>query len=314
MKSKFNTSRFRNQTLGASLVTVLFVSFSGVSHATTWVGDTSSDWNDNLNWSGDAGTGGSNAVINTATPAAVISANIPATPVDIIVGNAGLTGRLDHTAGTAQTGNGNWMLVGVANVNSNGTYNLADVSTSGGTFTGFGMGSGSMTVGGSSTGGRLYVGGDDGGNDKGTGVVNVNTSGSLIVRNDLVVGAQTGNGTFNLDNGTVSSGSAPANAWTFIGANGSTGKFQMSGGSFTAYGSIRVGDGGASNGTMTVSGGTITEQNGSGTAFIIANGGTSQGTLNQSGGAINVLGHEFWVAKVRPRPSALTTSAAARSR
>ena len=142
MKPKFIPARLRNQTVGASLVSALFVTFSSTVGATTWVGDTSSDWNDNLNWTGDAGTGGSNAIINIATvtpPFPVISATIPATPVDLIVGNAGQTGRLDHTAGTAQTGNNNWMLVGVANAASNGTYNLADVSTSGGTYTGFGQ-------------------------------------------------------------------------------------------------------------------------------------------------------------------------------
>ena len=68
MKPKYHHSRFRNQTLGASLVTVLFVCFSNSSQATNWEGDVSGDWNDNLNWSGDAGTVGSNATINTNVP------------------------------------------------------------------------------------------------------------------------------------------------------------------------------------------------------------------------------------------------------
>lgn len=79
--------------------------------ATTWEGDTSADWNNPLNWSGNAGTGGSNAVINInggGNPAytATISADFLATPVDILVATGG-NGRLIHTAGTASTGNQN---------------------------------------------------------------------------------------------------------------------------------------------------------------------------------------------------------------
>jgi fibronectin-binding autotransporter adhesin len=206
--------------------------------ATTWEGDTSVDWNDGLNWSGDAGTGGTNAVINS-TPAniATIAADIVATPVDILVGDGAATnGRLIHTAGSASTGNGNWMVVGRAG--GIGIYDLT--------------GSGSMIVGGVGTNGRLYVGAD------GTGTVNMNTSGTLAIRNDLNVGVGTnGNGTVQMDGGTLTTG-----GWNFIGnGNGSTGTFNQTGGTFTNSGRTYVGGrnaGGTNSGTgnYNISGGT----------------------------------------------------------
>jgi autotransporter-associated beta strand protein len=206
--------------------------------AATWEGDTSADWNDNLNWSGDAGTGGSNAIINS-TPAnvATISADIVATPVDILVGDGGGTnGRLIQTAGAAGTGDQNWMVVGRAG--GTGIYDLS--------------GSGSMTVGAAGPGGRLYVGAD------GTGTVNMNTSGTLTIRNDLNVGVGTnGNGVFQMDGGTLTTG-----GWNFIGnGNGATGTFNQTGGSFSNSGRTYVGgrNGGETNsgtGNYNISGGT----------------------------------------------------------
>jgi autotransporter-associated beta strand protein len=206
--------------------------------AATWEGDTSADWNDVLNWSGDAGTGGSNAIINS-TPAniATISADIVATPIDILVGDGGGTnGRLIHTAGAASTGDQNWMVVGRGG--GTGIYDLS--------------GSGSMTVGAAGPGGRLYVGAD------GTGTVNMNTSGTLTIRNDLNLGVGTnGNGIFQMDGGTLTTG-----GWNFIGnGNGATGTFNQTGGSFSNSGRTYVGgrNAGETNsgiGNYNISGGT----------------------------------------------------------
>lgn len=206
--------------------------------AATWEGDTSTDWNDDLNWSGDAGTGGSNAIINS-TPAniATISADIVATPVDILVGDGGGTnGRLIHTAGAASTGDQNWMVVGRGG--GTGIYDLS--------------GSGSMTVGAAGPGGRLYVGAD------GTGTVNMNTSGTLTIRNDLNVGVgANGNGLFKLDGGTLTTG-----GWNFIGnGNGATGTFNQTGGNFsnsgrTYVGGRNAGETNSGTGNYIVSGGT----------------------------------------------------------
>lgn len=206
--------------------------------AATWEGDTSTDWNDDLNWSGDAGTGGSNAIIDS-TPAniATISADIVATPIDILVGDGGGTdGRLIHTAGMAGTGAENWMVVGRAG--GTGVYDLS--------------GSGSMTVGAAGPGGRLYVGAD------GIGTVNMNTSGTLTIRNDLNVGVgANGNGLFQMDGGTLTTG-----GWNFIGnGNGATGTFNQTGGGFsnsgrTYVGGRNAGETNSGTGSYNISGGT----------------------------------------------------------
>lgn len=212
---------------------------AAVAPGATWEGDVSTDWNDDLNWSGDAGTGGSNAVIDS-TPAniATISADIVATPVDILVGDgAGTDGRLIHTAGSASTGSENWMVVGRAG--GTGVYDLT--------------GSGSMTVGGAGPGGRLYVGADNA-----TGTVNMNTSGSLTIRNDLNLGVgANGTGVFQMDGGTLTTG-----GWNFIGnGNGAVGTFNQTAGSFfnsgrTYVGGRNAGETNSGIGNYNISGGT----------------------------------------------------------
>ncbi|MDB6070594.1 MAG: hypothetical protein JWL81_1765, partial [Verrucomicrobiales bacterium] len=270
----------------------------------------STDWNTPANWSlgrvpsnaNGATTGDTfdDAVINTIVPNfAILTASPAATPRDIRVGSeAGATGRVDQTAGIASTGVGNWMFVGVAG--GTGTYNIANTAASGGTFTGFGQGTGSLNAGGiSGTAGRLYIGGDDGGGDAGNGTFNVHTSGTVTVRNDLSIGAQTGTGVFNMDSGTVTTG-----GWNFCGSGaGSTGTFRMSGGTFTNAGRFYFGDGG--NATAVQTGGTLSNGgevwigNGTGTAQYTLSAGTlstanwfavgresGQGILNVSGGSL----------------------------
>ena len=250
------------------------------ARATIWDGSTSTDWNDPTNWVGNAGTAGSNAEININSPRAVISANIVGTPVDILVGNgAGATGRLDHTAGTAATGAGNWMLVGRQD-GGTGIYNLANTAASGGTLTGFGLGSGTMTV-----GGRLYVGGAQYGGSTGNGTVNVNTSGTLAIGNDLAIGSAGGTGIVNLDAGTVTTG-----GWNFFGkvegdVGGGDGTFNMSGGTFTNTGRQYVGQGNTT-GRYNQSGGTF-NNNG---PFAVGAGNLASANLSNfrlTGGALN---------------------------
>lgn len=285
MKPKFNISAPCNSCARAFLVTTVTLCLSDSTFASTWSGVISSDWNNNANWSGGAGTGGSHADINTALGnIATISSNIAATPIDIIVGRgAGTNGRLIHNAGSANTGNGNWVYVG--HTNGTGTYDLADTTGTGGVLTGYGMGSGSMTVGNGIIGaGRLYVG------DNGTGVVNVNTSGALIVRNDLDVGVgNNGNGIFNFDAGTVTTG-----GWNFIGnGNGAVGSFNQSGGAFTNAGRTYIGgrDAGATNsgiGHYNISGGVNTNNE----RFCVGSGNLSASApsvLSVSGGTLNTI-------------------------
>ena len=286
MKPKYNASKFRNQTVGASLVTAIVVCFASSASATTWVGDTNTNWNDNLNWTGDAGTGGSNATINTS-PAnvATISANIVATPVDIFING---TGRLDHTAGTASTGAGNWMFV-ANNSGNNAIYNLANTAAAGGGLTGFAQGSGSMDV-----KGRLYVAGAF--NTPASapiGTANVNTSGTLAIGADLAIGANGGIGVMNVDAGTITS-----NGWNFIGKNegggGANGTLKMSGGILTNSFRTYVGQA-ATTGTLALTGGTYKNM---GDLFIVGEGAGSTGavTLNNSASLFH-SGSELWLGE-----------------
>ena len=281
MKFNYNTAKFRNQTLGASLVTAIVICLAGSACAANWNGSVDNNWNNNANWDGGGGTIGSNALITVSAPnIATISATIPGNPADIILTG---TGRLDHTAGTASTGGGNWLYVG-QNGGSNCIYNLANTSGSGGTLTGFAQGSGTMTT----NGGRLYVGGSFGGG--GNGVANVYTSGNLTIGNDLAVGSGGGTGVVNVDAGTITTG-----GWNFIGKDegggGGNGTLNMAGGTLTNTGRTYVAAG-ATTGLMHLSGGTYTNVNNE--IFDVGdNGGNGTVTLDNSASHLQANG-EIW--------------------
>lgn len=256
------------------------------ARAVDWNGSASTDWNTAANWTPAGVPAGANAIIKVSTPNfAKISANLTATPVDILLGlDAGSNARLDHVAGNAGTGTGNWMFVG--RNGGTGVYNLGDTAGTGGTHTGMATGTGSMTV-----GGRLYIGGNAGTGS--TGTVNVNTTGSLAMGAHLEIGTNTSAGTLNLDAGTVSAGD-----WIEVGnGTGCSGTLRMSGGTInkTGVNGFIVGANG-STGLATISGGAInsTVVGGNG-QFRVSNNTGSNATLNLSGtGAINVT-HEIWV-------------------
>ena len=257
--------------------------------AADWDGSASQDWNTPANWSGDAVPAGQNVFINdVSVNIPKISANIAATPVDILIGNgAGTVGRLDHTAGQASTGGGNWMLVGRQD-GGDGTYNLADTSAAGGTLTGFGLGSGSMAV-----SGRLYVGGANYGGSIGTGKVNVNTSGTLS-SNDLAVGSAGGTGVMNVDAGTITTG-----GWNFIGKNeattGANGTLNMSGGTLSNTGRTYVGQAGCT-GVLNLSGGSYRNVNNE--VFMAGEGAGSDGTVSiTNANSLLQSGGELWLGQ-----------------
>lgn len=305
-RESLKTTAVYNARWFASLIAGTTVSVLGAPRALAvdnlWNGSIDTSYNTPGNWSlgrvpaapngGVAPDDFDDAIINLASPFPLITADIASTPRDLRVGSAaGTTGRLDHRSGVASTGTNNWMFVGVAG--GTGTYNLANTATTGGTLTGFGMGTGSMTVGNTGNGGRFYVGGDDGGNDAGNGTANVNTSGSLTMRNDLSIGNQGGTGIFNLDNGTVSAGSATSGAWTFVGRIGGTGTLNMGGGTLTTYGRYYIGDTG--NGTVNLTGGTIAKP---GTdPFIVGNGTAGTGVFNQNGGTVGTGNGDLWIGE-----------------
>jgi autotransporter-associated beta strand protein len=248
-----------------------------------WSNTGTTEWNTAGNWSlgrVPVKVGFSDeAVINTNTGSiATISSNLSDTPAGIIIGHGPSTnGRLDHTAGTAATGGGNWMKIG--HNGGTGVYNLADTAGSGGTFSGFAQGTGNMTV-----NGHLRVGGGDAGSG-GNGTVNMNTSGTLAVTSELHVGTDASTGVFNLDQGALT-----ISDWVYIGngasgGNSVTGTLNMSGGTLTKTGgnNFRVGSGGG-NGFLNISGGTLTNNN----EFQIADGAGTDGTVTLSGsGTIN---------------------------
>ena len=196
-----------------------------------WVGGSNSDWNTAANWTGGSFPAGDAIINNTAGPGVfpVISANSAFTPVDVRIGTAGGIGRVDQRAGTAGTGNGNWMFLGY--VGSNATYNLANTAGSRRHLTGFAQGSGSLNVGGTSQNGNFLVGLDNATDS----TVNVNTTGTLTAGGIFLGAAGGSNGHFNMDSGTVNlSGEFQVGANFFSQGSGTNNTFKMSGGTVTA--------------------------------------------------------------------------------
>lgn len=299
--------------------------------AQNWTGAAGNDWNTAANWSGGSLPNGQTIYIETTTPSiATITANSNFTPVDIRVGteNSGNTGRVDLLSGSLSTGNGNWMFVGTEG--ANGTFNLANTSITGGALTGYGLGSGSLTVGGPSTSsGRLWIGADSGG----MGTFNMNTSGFLTTQQSdlgLIVATNGGNGVFNLDNGTVNINNG-GQSWFGDNNIGSGGTLNMSGGVFNASGNMLFGHN-TSTGVLNMSGGVLNLAAGAslilgapdqwwladtGVGVMNLSGGTvnaaggayfghenGNGTLNMSGGVLNVPGNlefgvpdQYWVVQ-----------------
>ena len=243
-----------------------------------WTGTASTDWNTAGNWSLGIVPTGQNAIVDTA-PAniATISADISATPNDLVVRGGG---RLDHTAGTAGTGGGSWMFVGQND--TAGTYNLANTGSVAGGITGFAQGTGSLNA-----TGNLLVGAFG---DNRTGTVRVNTSATLAVSGEFFVGDSSNSvGTFSLESGTVT-----VNNKIFVGNNNGVGALTMTGGTLTKTGGDQtfVGrDNGT--GTLTQSGGTITLNH----DFYVGQGSGANGTYTISGGGVLNTGRDFVVGR-----------------
>lgn len=283
----------RHSLIGTSLLTAISFCASGAARAADWEGTVDTDWNTDANWSGglapleeEVAVINTNPVDNDAAPfIATIFSDIPA-PGDINVGfGAGLQGRLDHTAGSARTGDGNWMTIG--RDDGMGVYNLADTEGSGGALTGSGQGSGSMSV----PNADLIIGLGNGGD----GTMNVNTSGIVDVGKEFKAGEPGATGVLNMDAGTINTGVAGQFSNTFFGRGGGSGTLNLSGGTFNAAGSLLIGADAGSTGTAVIDGGTIhtgTSENGGNPELRIgAGGGTGEMTVN--GGEINSQGWNF---------------------
>ena len=259
----------------------------------SWTGGTSTDWNNFANWTGT--TGGSGTVLINSIPANVptISADINPIPTTILVGNT-LAGRVNHVAGNASVSAGNDLVLG-RTTGGNGTYNLANTAASGGSLTGFGQGSGNLTI-----PYRVCVGGSLG---VATGALNIHTTGTLAVGTQLLVGNLGGTGTVKMDSGTLT----VVNEIEVGNGASSTGIFSMSGGAVTKSGAstaVTIG-GGVTINSLTTDGGTGTANLTGGTfttagVFRVGENLTtgsvhsSNGTLNLGGTNLTVNG-EFWV-------------------
>ena len=249
----------------------------------TWTGSLSTDWNTAGNWSAGVPSG-VDAIIDTITPnICAITATLSAAPQDVRIGTGG-TGTVDHISGNAFTGNGNWLFLGYSG--GNATYNLCDTTTTGGTFTGFGKGSGSFYAGGTSGhNGELHAGLDPGT----ISTLNINSSGTFAAGALYFSGnGPAGTSIFNLDNGTVTSS---GDCW-FGGSDwgpGTAGFLNMSGG--TLSGNIVVFSRGVNNttsitGTGNITGGTLNALQWLTLGFCGTS--ASVGTVTNTGGTINV--------------------------
>ena len=242
-----------------------------------WTGTASTDWNTAGNWSLGNVPREQNAVVNTTSGnIATITADLSATPNDIVATGGG---RIDHIAGTAGTGGGSWMFVGQDSTLS--MYNLADTSVGGGGITGYGQGLGTVNATGNF---QLAAWGVNR-----VGTMNINTTGALNITGALRIGNDVGSvGVMNLESGAVivsNSGSVFAGTENNIGHDGGVATLTISGGSLSVSDVLRLGNGSSGNGTLNMTGGAI-NKTGNGQFLVGHNNGV--GVVAQSGGAISV--------------------------
>ncbi|MCP5546638.1 MAG: autotransporter-associated beta strand repeat-containing protein [Akkermansiaceae bacterium] len=234
----------------------------------TWTAATSTDWNDTTNWD-VAPTVDDNLNVNWyggppgfGLPVLSADETLPHGN-DLKIGLFGGTGEVHHTAGTATIGT---LSLGWAG--GTGTYDLADTSTTGGALTGFGTGSGSLTV-----TNRIAMGHLFGGSDGGAATFNINTTGALAVANNFEVavgdkGVDDGLCTVNLDAGAVTAANLSLGLYDDADAGRPgvpKGIFNQGGGSVTLTDRLHLGQGSQNGahatdneGIYTLSAGTLT--------------------------------------------------------
>ncbi len=240
---------------------------------TVWTGAVSQDWKNPFNWSN--GVPQENApqlaaFINTATGnfPSITSAGTYQADWDIIVGG-GTNGRLDQSAGTVATGNGNWFFLGWQG--AQGTYNQT--------------GNGSLRVGGlTNPTGNMLIGLDNGT----VSTWNVNTTGTAQAGGIFAGCNGAATGIINMTAGTVDVSGEMQVGGSFFN-NGGTGQLNMTGGTMTA--NIVSFARGANNvaavsGTGVISGGTLSSRQWFTLGF--AGSSTNNASVTNNGGTINV--------------------------
>ncbi len=280
--------------------------------ASTWVGDTSQDWNNAANWDSDPASPTGGFTINTATAGVfpIISATSAFSPTDIMVGIGPATGRIDQTSGTVSTGTGNWLRMGQDA--GTGTYNqtggilnaseihLINTGTSG---------TATMNVGGTvNSAGNTAIFDGQNASVTGQGTVNVNSGGTLNSEGDLIVSfAGSGAGEVNVAAGATVNVATTNKRWLVMSVwDTAKGRLIVNGGTvnLNANTDIQFSTGswgpGSSQGpsSVTLNSGAITSWGGNqtGTGFgelNLNNNGESAGlsnTFNLNGGTLTISG------------------------
>lgn len=240
---------------------------------TVWTGAVSQDWKNPFNWSNGVPQENApqwSAFINTATGnfPSITSAGTYQGDWDIVVGG-GTNGRLDQSAGTVATGNGNWFFLGWQGAQA--TYNQT--------------GSGSLRVGGLTTpNGNMLVGLDNGT----VSTWNIDTTGTALAGGIFAGCNGAATGIINMTAGTVEASGEMQVGGSFFN-NGGTGQLNMTGGTVTAN-IVSFARGGnnvaAVSGTGVISGGTLNSRQWFTLGF--AGSSTNNATITQNGGTINI--------------------------
>ncbi|MES2924065.1 MAG: autotransporter-associated beta strand repeat-containing protein [Verrucomicrobiota bacterium] len=277
----------------SAAISVVF-SIAGIctqsAHAATqtWDGEAGNqDWNTATNWTTNAFPSQPGAaIINTVGGTSpIISANSAFTPNDIIVGQ-GTSGLLTQTAGTAQTGSGNWMIVG-QNAGGNGTYNI-----SGGVMNTTELHIAAATSAGNTVTGAVTV----------SGAGQINTAGWFSLA-DAGNATTTANATLTVSADATGTSATPNVAvgghLVVASAGNGTGILNLNGGTIKMTGSdqsVDVNRYDTAKGQLTVNGGTLDLQtnndiffsrdSGTGTSFVTL---TSGAITGGSGSLINMM-------------------------
>jgi autotransporter-associated beta strand protein len=309
----------RSYRLSAALVATIVLSLGRIGSAADvlWNVTGPADWNTAANWSpARVPTGTDNATSNN-NGIATFSTNVTDQFTDLRFGDGAASGgSVTQSAGTiiasgllrmniSGSANSNYTLIGGSatfsriNVNESAGAGGANLNVEGGVVTvpesNVGNGAGALFIGGGTGGGNgtvnvpagtLSVGADTAGNQSivvgsgGTSIAQLNVSGTGVVTvvgtGDMNVGAASP-GIVTQTGGTVNLFTGPgATSWLHVGRQ-SNGTYTMSGGTLTDPNELSLADNGGVTGTFNLNGGTLTVggiASGSGTGIFNFNGGT----------------------------------------
>lgn len=285
-----------------ALLTVAAMPLAGFGAAGTWNGSVSTDWNDGANWTGGIPSAGNASINSIPANICTISADLAATPLDIIVGSSA-AGQVNQTAGYAFTGSGNWLILG-QNSAGVGTYNMT-----GGTMrvggihlgrTGSGTSVGTLNIGGTITNTTTTVLSDgQNASSTGQGTINVNSGGTLFAEQDMIVafaGNSTAYGQLNINAGGTVNVASTLERWLIVNQWDTVqGRIVVNGGTLNLNANTDIRFSVGNSGSVGVSYVTVTNGgaiNGGASSVIDMNraGGTAavNNTVNLDGGTLTI--------------------------